>query len=307
MTPRHVAGRAHTVGGVLCAALLSSACGRPAPTVQSIEEARRRVVGPPASFDLGAASVVVPLVGPETKPLVEVRLNGRGPYRLLVDTGANVTLLQGRVARELELRILRPGKESQLVEVDRLEIGHARFDGVVAGARDWREDIDGVLGFNLFSGCLLTFDYPARTLVLERGALPSANGVDRIPFEVGERGHPFFDLQIGDSRMRFLLDTGAAQWLTIPKAMAKDLRFDGPPRPGPTLTWNDQSYPVEAARLADDVRIGGYILRRPEVFLTPEEHPLVGSGFLKEFRLTIDQGSKVVRLARDSAEPIQGP
>lgn len=264
-------------------------------------------MGPPQSFDLGAAQVAVPLVGPVTTPLVDVLLNGRGPYRLLVDTGANVTLLQGRVARELRLPILRPGKESQLVEVERLEIGRARFGGLVAGARDWREDIDGVLGFNLFSGCLLTFDYPARTLLLERGALPAANGVDRIPFEVGEGRHPFVDLQIGDSRMRFLLDTGAAQWLTIPKAMAQGLRFDGPPRPGPTLTWNDRSYPVEAARLADDVRIGGYVLRRPEILLTPEERPLIGSGLLKEFRVTIDQGSKLVRLVRDSAEPIQSP
>jgi predicted aspartyl protease len=131
--------------------------------------------------------------------------------------------------------------------------------------------------------------------------------MDRIPFEVGEDHHPFVDLHVGDSRMRFLLDTGAAQWLTIPKAMAQDLRLDGPSRPGPTLTWNDRSYPVEAARLADDVRIGGYVLRRPEVLLTADERPLIGTGFLKEFRLTIDQVSKVVRLARESSEPIQGP
>lgn len=292
----------------LWAGLLCAGCGAPAPTAESIEEARRRVVGPPQSVDLGGAPVAVPLVGPVTTPLVDVLLNGRGPYRLLVDTGANVTLLQGRVARDLRLPVLRPGKESQLVRLDRLEIGRARFHGLVAGAREWREDIDGVLGFNLFSDCLLTFDYPARTLVLEKGTLAPANGVDRIPFEVGESRHPFVDVTIGDVPMRFLLDTGAAQWLTIPKTMAQQkLRFDGPPRPGPTLIWQDHSYPVEAARLAGDVRIGGYVVRRPEILLTPEERPLIGSGLLKEFRVTIDQGSKLVRLVRDSAEPIQGP
>ncbi|HVE66343.1 MAG TPA: pepsin/retropepsin-like aspartic protease family protein, partial [Thermoanaerobaculia bacterium] len=237
----------------------------------------------------------------------EARVNGRGPYRLLVDTGANVTLLQGRVARELRLPVLRPGEKSQLVAVDRLEIGPAIFGGLVAGARDWREDIDGVLGFNLFSDCLLTFDYPARTLVLERGALSSANGGDRIPFEIGEGRHPFIVLDVGGSRMSFLLDTGAAQWLTIPSATAKGLRFDGPPVPGRTLTWNDRTYSVEVARLAGDVKLGAYVLRRPEVLLTPDEFPLIGSGFLKEFRLTIDQASKIIRLTRDSTEPIRGP
>lgn len=107
--------------------------------------------------------------------------------------------------------------------------------------------------------------------------------------------------------MSFLLDTGAAQWLTIPSAMAKGLPFDGPPVPGRTLTWNDRTYSVDVARLAGDVKLGEYVLRRPEVLLTPDEFPLIGSGFLKVFRLTIDQASKIIRLTRDSTEPIRGP
>lgn len=240
-------------------------------------------------------------------PLVHVRLNGRGPYRLLVDTGANVTLLQGRVARELRLPVLRPGEKSQLVEVDRLEIGSARFTDVVAGARDWPEDIDGVLGFNLFADCLLTFDYPARKLIFTRGSLPPPNGSDRIALELCERRHPFLDVAVGETRVRFLLDTGAAQWLTVPKTVARSLRLDGVPRPGPTLTSNGESYPSEVARLADDVRIGAYTLTRPEVLLTPDEFPLIGSGLLKLFRLTVDQASRIVELSRSSKDPIEGP
>lgn len=240
-------------------------------------------------------------------PLVHVRLNGRGPYRLLVDTGANVTLLQGRVARELRLPVLRPGEKSQLVEVRLLEIGAARFVDLVAGARDWPEDIDGVLGFNLFADCLLTLDYPERRLILARGFLPPADGSDRVAYEIGESRHPFVELAIGETRIRFLLDTGATQWLTIPKTVAGNLRFAGPSRPGPMLTSNGESHPSEVARLADDVRIGSYRITRPELILTSEDHPLMGSGLLKHFRVTIDQAARVLELSRLSKDPIEGP
>jgi hypothetical protein len=58
-----------------------------------------------ARIQRGAASVTleggrstVPLVGPPTLPLVEVQLNGMGPYRLLVDLGSNIFLLRRAVA-----------------------------------------------------------------------------------------------------------------------------------------------------------------------------------------------------------------
>ena len=98
---------------------------------EQIAEARRRVAEPPRITRLESATVSVPMLGSKTLPLVETRLNGKGPYRLLVDSAANVTLLQMRVADELKLPVLRPGEKSKLVSLTSIQIGDAHFQDVV--------------------------------------------------------------------------------------------------------------------------------------------------------------------------------
>ena len=79
---------------------------------ERIAEARRRVGVPPIITRLDSATVNAPMLGSKTLPLVEARLNGKGPYKLLVDSAANVTLLQMRVADELKLPVLRPERRA---------------------------------------------------------------------------------------------------------------------------------------------------------------------------------------------------
>jgi predicted aspartyl protease len=130
---------------------------------------RRRVVAPPGKTELNS-HIKVPMVGTKTLPLVEVKLNGKSGYRLLLDTGANVTLLQTRVADELKLPVLRPGDKSKLVALESVQIGGAQFRDLVVGARAWEENIDGVLGFNLFADCLLSLDYQKQQIRVRKGA-----------------------------------------------------------------------------------------------------------------------------------------
>ena len=51
-----------------------------------VAEARRRVAQPPKFTRLESAVVRVPMVGTKTLPLVNVMLNGEGPFKFLVDT-----------------------------------------------------------------------------------------------------------------------------------------------------------------------------------------------------------------------------
>jgi hypothetical protein len=52
-------------------------------------------------------SVALPLVGTRAFPLVEVRVNGTGPYRFLIDLGSNVTLLRRSVVDRCVPRVGR--------------------------------------------------------------------------------------------------------------------------------------------------------------------------------------------------------
>ena len=263
---------------------------------EQIAEARRRVVGPPGITRLDSAVVNVPMLGSKTLPLVEARLDGKGPYRLLVDTAANVTMLQMRVADELKLPVLRPGEASKLVSLGGIQVGDAHFQDLVVGAKSWDEDIDGVIGFNLFADCLLTLDYTRQRIILRTGALPPANGKDIFTYGLDNRS-PTLEVMIGDERISLLVDTGAAQGVVIPGAIASKLRFVGGLVAGPDLsTFDTPKSRALTGRLSGNITIGIHEISGPTIHVW-DDAPVIGSGLLRDFILTFDQKNRTLRIS----------
>ena len=261
-----------------------------------IAEARRRVVGPPKATKLKTSAVSVLMVGTKTLPLVNVSINGKGPYRFLLDTGANVTLLQMRVADQLKLPVLRPGDKSKLLAVRSFEIGGARFEDLVVGARAWDEEIDGVIGFNLFADCLFTMDYPKQRLAIRKGALPRANGKDILIYGL-DRRNPTLDISIGGKPMTFLIDTGASQTIVIPETAAAKFAFVDGLRAGPAMsTFVIEKSNARIGRYAGDFVMGIHIIAKPSVYVWADEIPLIGSALLQDFVLTFDQKNRTVKI-----------
>lgn len=111
---------------------------------------------------------------------VQVKVNGKGPYRLIFDTGAPVILLSGKVGREAGLLgksakpapgmgLMMPGQ----VRVDKLEIGSLAAKDVNAIVLDHPTvkaiaevfgPVDGIVGFPFFARFRTSIDYQARRL-----------------------------------------------------------------------------------------------------------------------------------------------
>jgi hypothetical protein len=238
------------------------------------------------------------MLGSRTVPLVEARLNGRGPYKLLVDSAANVTLLQMRVADELSLPVLRPGETSKLVALKSIQIGGAQFRDLVVGARSWNEKIDGVIGFNLFASCLLTMDYPRQRIILRTGSLPPANGKDVFSYGL-DNGSPTLEIAIGSERLTVLIDTGSVPGLVVPdNDLVSKLRFVDGLRPGPSLsTFETPTSRALVGRLSGSVQIGIHEIAEPSVYVWKDEVPVMGNGLFQYFVLTFDQKHRSVRVS----------
>lgn len=261
-----------------------------------IAQARRRVVEPPARTRLPKA-VDVAMLGSKTLPLVEVRLNGKGPYKLLVDSAANVTLLQTRVADELQLPVLRPGERSKLVALQSIQIGDARFDGLVVGARSWDEPIDGVIGFNVFADCLLTMDFVHERIRLRSGTLPPANGKDIFTYGLDNRS-PTMPIRIAGQTLTLLIDTGAAQGIVITDAMAAKLQFVNGLAEGPKLsTFEAPASRARVGRPSGSVTLGIHEIVGPKVHVWNDDTPVIGCGLFRDFVLTFDQKSKTIKIS----------
>lgn len=249
-----------------------------------------------------------PLEVVHDKPYVSVKLNGRGPYRFLIDTGTGgEALITPELADQLALpvvghaRLIDPSgqgeQRSDILEIEAIEIGQVQFNKVRAIRHRLygeEENSQGVLGFTLFKNYLLTLDYPGHRLVLRSGAIDADGEGSVLPFRMPD-GVPIMPLRIDGQRLEAQIDSGGTG-LSLPEAVAAKLRFLETPvtfGKGESLSTRFQ---IKASRLRSDVRIGRYAFRQAFVEITPA-FPLVnfGSTPLQHFVVTFDQQKLLVR------------
>ncbi len=265
------------------------------------------VTGPTKTEVTGATSV--PMAAGASHVLIDVRIDGKGPFRMILDTGAATTVLDSDLVRELGLKSLgttRIGDPSNPLanEVDRLEIpnvevGGARFEGVAAVG--WRGPslaaavgARGVLGLPTFRGCLLTIDYPKREVEIAPGELPPADGRNILPLDT----HLIAEIpvDVAGRKASAHLDIGNGSSLIVPGSWQGRLPTKGEVRKGKGMR---ASGPAEftITTLDGDLRIGEHVFHDPEVrFDSGLDHVNVGYGILRGFTLTLDQKNGRLRL-----------
>lgn len=242
------------------------------------------------------------------KPYVSVRVNGKGPFRFLIDTGTGgQALVSPELADQLALpvvghaRLIDPSgqgeQRSDILEIQSLDIAGVKFAGIKAIRHRLygeEENCLGVLGFTLFKNYLLTLDYPRRRLLLDLGTIDSDEGGSVFPFRMPD-GVPIVPLRIDGQRLEAQIDSGGTG-LSLPETVAAKLKFVATP----VAFGNGESlatrFQIKASRLRPDVRLGRYSFKQAFVEINPA-FPLVnfGSTPLQHFAVTFDQQKLLVR------------
>lgn len=193
----------------------------------------------------------------ETKPtaiITEVYLGERGPYRFLVDTGAQTTMIDDKLAGELRLQpkyrveiIMQHGTTlSPATMVGNLIVGSHRLAEVEMVFFDLKEaqrtnpGIRGVLGMN----ALQQFDFELTSATRSLGADGVRPEGAVVPFKA-VNGRYVVKARMGKETLSLALDSGASHMVLFrtPAAMAKTrpvsadfVTLDGARRSTPT-TW----------------------------------------------------------------------
>jgi hypothetical protein len=163
--------------------------------------------------------------------MIDVRIDGKGPFRFALDTGAG-NVLDSELAAELALPLgdklgLRGAGElpvdASLTRVDRIEIGDVMLDNqqfrvlplTQIAARGRSPPYRGLLGFEFFDRFVVTLDQDRRRLDIDEPLGWQFHG-DAVPVPFRFHGRvPAVDGQIDLVRGRFTLDTGQANSLTL--------------------------------------------------------------------------------------------
>jgi hypothetical protein len=243
------------------------------------------------------------------KPYVMVTIDGRGPFRFVIDTGTGAdALVTPALAEQLGLPTVghallsdpsgKGAKKAPIVLMESLQVAGVEFANVKAVEHTFFAEAgtcEGLLGFTLFRDYLLTLDFPNRRVTLATGALTPDGGKNVLPIRMPE-GVPIASLKVdGLQPVEAQLDSGGGG-LVLPEALAEQLKYDVPPVAFASGQSVCTSFKIKAAKLASDVKLGRYTFTHPVVEIHPA-FPLVnfGSPPMQNFAITFDQKNLLVR------------
>jgi predicted aspartyl protease len=250
------------------------------------------------------------------KPFVMVTINGKGPFRFIVDTGTGgEAFITPSLAEQLDLphvgqaRLSDPsGKGSRRVPIvllQSLQLAGVEFKGVKAAVHELSDSdgrCQGLLGFVLFREYLLTLDYPNRQLRLTSGELAPDGEQSVLPFRMPDN-IPVVSLLVGGARVEAQIDSGGTG-LSLPEEVASRMRFASDPASFSNSHSLSTRFEVKGATLSSDIQLGAYTFKNPFIEINPA-FPLAnfGSCPMKHFAITFDQKKNLIRF--DSRQQTQ--
>jgi Aspartyl protease/PDZ domain len=275
-----------------------------------------------------ATSTTVPFAFVDNRIFVPCSIGGKGPFSLLVDTGASGVLISPAVSAALGLTVRSAGTTSGAgsrratigtAELAVLAVGGMRFRHVRAVVLDLGEirrgigfpRFDGIIGSSILRGLRTRVDMDTARLTLSTAAIVPPPGARAVPFELADELIRL-PARIDGLQGTVVLDTGDRSSLTIFRGFARAHRiYDRPTGVRNALTGFGVGGPVygDVFRLRDldvlGVGIPGVVARasrdRGGVFATASEAGSIGGGVLRRFNVIYDYPARKLLVWRSRA------
>ncbi|WNH49107.1 aspartyl protease family protein [Stenotrophomonas aracearum] len=255
------------------------------------------------------ALVQVPFESIDGRIYVQARVNGQGPYRFAVDTGASgIGRADMRLVTALDLPrhgetttsdgVTKAGVDT--VRLDALELGDAVHRNVEVIARDYNARnapeaaFDGILARDFFADGLLRIDYPNKTLAFTRALKLDPAAANALAYTRAFR----IPVSVGTHTFVAQLDTGANVGFVLPQSAYEQVSEQPLGEAVLSQLTNGQ---LESWRgtVQQPIRVGQVSQAQAEVRVSPKyPEVLVGARALQNAVVLIDQRSQVVAVCR---------
>jgi hypothetical protein len=271
----------------------------------------------PGHIEVPGDGVTLPMQDMGGRPVVELKINGKGPYRFILDTGAATTVISEELNRELSLTppagvhvaTIGGGAAPTLVAIHDVRMGDVVLEDMIAaviplsGLLQGENAPRGVLSAASFPGYLVTFDYPGKKIVVKKGALDSGDSKTIFQY-TEEQMLPTVPVRIAGHDTQVHLDTGSPHGLTVPVKFLTELPLASQPKEAAKVRTHGGEFSVSIARVDGTVELGRYKLDSDEVRFSdvrPGRGPAAGNiGYdvLRQFVVTLDSKNRRIRLDR---------
>ena len=278
-----------------------------------------------------APPVEIPFEFVHNQIVVQVKVGGKGPFNMLVDTNTDPSAIDVATARELGLAVgdkgftaTGGGTEVNTVHETRLpsvELGSFVTKDVAAATINLTKlserigrPIQGILGFSFLKDRIIQIDYPNSKLrFFAVSPYPriqfSANTVNTIAFPFKrEDGEVMIDsVYINNEKMRAALDTGSSGSFSLtPEAVAL-LKLEEQVQAGESSKSAGYNGEYESKQgILKSVRLGRISVEsvRADFWLPKTGYDNkkfqvnIGNGFFQDFVMTFDFKNKIVVFER---------
>jgi hypothetical protein len=275
---------------------------------------------PPAAIDdtLAVGGEEVDARKVETRLTVEVRVNGRGPYQFVVDSGADTSVVGLRIARDLQLPLGTPVILNNMtdrnivdrVKVDELTLGPSTIrDLQLPALREQDIGGAGMIGIDALIRQRLMMDFEKRLIKIEDASRPAKSIPGEIVVTARWRRGQLILTQVKAAGLSLdaVIDTGSQ--ITIGNLALRDKLVRRARRNFETVTATGvtgKTVDLQIAQIAE-LRLGPVTLRNVpmafadvppfEVFgLSDQPALLLGTDLLETFRrVSLDFRARKVR------------
>lgn len=272
-----------------------------------------------------AAPVVAAIRLSERRVTIEAMLNGKGPYPLLLDTGAVVSGVKEQIAEGLGLRKLRDvrlnrGQAFPLYAVDDLLLGGQirQAGAAMAGLKLDDRDIEGTLAAGMMTAIDSELDFERQELRLYPAGGIERSAYTKLKSELrrygSETGSQLIhaDITVGGAAVDALWDTGAPLPLMLDYATGRKLGLWSDTIPyAPLKTRGIAGASRNVARLVrgPDIRIGPAVYQAPLIVVQApderEKRTILGLPIIRTLNLSVEPGTESLWVARNGLSPVR--
>lgn len=261
---------------------------------------------------LATDSVALPLTyRNNASPVVEVMLNGKGPFRFVFETGAGggQARLDERVFNALNLPVVDSvvahdgsginARHYPVTSIAHLSLGSYTILEAKAMTRAYSQrggQMDGAIGLPFFKGVLVQLNFAQNELIIWKGKLDK-NDPQVIPFKMRD-GIPIITAELNGKHIEVILDTGNMGGLTFRSAEIDAKLIHGEPRVVGQAKTVSNTFEIKEATLNVPIRFGNLQFDHPLINLNDLLPANMGVRFSRQLNITFDVTQQLLKLEK---------
>jgi hypothetical protein len=254
----------------------------------------------------------IPLISIQGRPVLEMYVNGKGPFKFIFDTGkmGDELATDMSVTGQFNFKVvdsLRMGDPSgqhdiilPVVQIPEVMIGSLKINNVRATINPRRmPGVNGIIGLAFFKDYLVTLDLSQNKMILAQGELAVPDGTVIVPYE-NMMGIPKVQLTMGGITADAHIDCGNARaGIVVPQSLADRLTFNATPVVSGMARTPFNEVQMMQGQMKGKLVLGSYSFDNPSIsFPTFGSFVNLGDQFLRQFIFTFDQKNQRMKILK---------